>query len=691
MNLKHKTLLELLRARAGSQPDKNAYIFLLDGETEETSLTYGELDQRARAIGAELQGSAAKDQLVLLLYPPGLEYIAAFFGCLYAGAVAVPVYPPTSQRSLPRLWSIVKDACPRVALTTTSILSKLEQTSGSSELKTLQWLTTDNLDISIASQWRSERLLGESLAFIQYTSGSTATPKGVMLTHDNLLQNQRMIQIAFEQTEQSIILGWLPLYHDMGLIGNVLQSMYCGAPCILMSPLSFLQKPARWLQAISNYHATTSGGPNFAYDLCVRKIGLQDRANLDLRSWTVAFNGAEPIREATIDRFCAAFEPCGFRREAFFPCYGLAEATLFVSGGPKSALPVIASVKRAALEINEVVVAGDADENVTSFVGSGCSWLDQEIRIVDPVSLHECPPDVIGEIWVSGPHVAQGYWDRPDDSQSTFKAFVANTNRGPCLRTGDLGFMRNGELFVTGRLKDLIIIRGRNYFPQDIELTAEVCHASLRAGGGAAFSIDVSGEERLVILQEVDRHHDSDLSDVIGAIRQAVAEEFELQVHAVALLKPGSLPKTSSGKIQRHACRASFLRNEFAALATWCVSTEASTSENDENSLAASIRVSPDKDRIEQWLIDAVASRLRLNPAEIDSTRPVVYYGVDSLIAVDLTHTMETTLGVNLSVPDLLQSPSLAKLAAQLFEWLKSPANEIQTQANVTAQETPLS
>lgn len=689
MNFEPKTLVELLRARAGSLPGRTAYTFLLDGETEETSLTYSELDQRARAIAARLQDSSAKDQLVLLLYPPGLEYIAAFFGCLYAGAVAVPVYPPTSQRSLPRLWSIVKDAGPRLALTTTSILSKLEQTSGSANLQTLQWLTTDNLDISLAGQWRSERLRAQSLAFVQYTSGSTSTPKGVMLTHDNLLQNQQMIQLAFEQTEQSIILGWLPLYHDMGLIGNVLQSLYCGARCILMSPLSFLQRPARWLQAISRYRATTSGGPNFAYDLCVRKIGLQERADLDLGSWTIAFNGAEPIREGTIDRFCAAFEPYGFRREVFFPCYGLAEATLFVSGGPKSSAPVIATVKREALETNAVVVAGDADENVTSFVGSGCISVDQEIRIVDPVSLHECRPGVIGEIWVAGPHVAQGYWNAPDETEATFQAYVADT--GPFLRTGDLGFIREGELFVTGRLKDLIIIRGRNYFPHDIELTTEVSHDSLRPGGGAAFSIDVAGEERLVIVHEVERHHDSDLSSVIGAIRQAVAEEYELQVHAVALLKPGSLPKTSSGKIQRHACRASFLRDEFAVLATWSASTEPSVSENDENSLAASIRVSPDQVLVEQWLIEAVASRLRLNAAEIDSARPAVYYGVDSLIAVDLTHAMETTLGVNLSVTDLLQSQSLAKLAAQLFDSLKAPANEIRTPATVAVQETPLS
>jgi acyl-CoA synthetase (AMP-forming)/AMP-acid ligase II len=369
MSFNPTTLVELLRTRAGSHPDKNAYTFLIDGETAEISLSYGELDQRARAIGARLQSLNAKDQPVLLLYPPGLEYIAAFFGCLYAGAIAVPVYPPTSQRSLPRLGIIVKDARPRVALTTEQISSSL---LAQSNLPQLQWVTTDNLDTSLASQWLSESLLGESLAFIQYTSGSTATPKGVVLTHDNLLHNQRMIQLAFEQTEHSIILGWLPLYHDMGLIGNVLQSLYCGARCVLMSPLSFMQRPLRWLQAISRYQATTSGGPNFAYDLCVRKIGPEERAGLDLRSWTVAFNGAEPIRIGTIDRFVAAFEPCGFRREAFFPCYGLAEATLFVSGGLKSAPPVVTTVKRSMLETNEVVAAVDAD--AVSLVGSGRTW-----------------------------------------------------------------------------------------------------------------------------------------------------------------------------------------------------------------------------------------------------------------------------------------------------------------------------
>jgi acyl-CoA synthetase (AMP-forming)/AMP-acid ligase II/acyl carrier protein len=385
----------------------------------------------------------------------------------------------------------------------------------------------------------------------------------------------------------------------------------------------------------------------------VRKIGPTERADLDLRSWTVAFNGAEPIRSGTIDRFVAAFEPSGFSREAFFPCYGLAEATLFVSGGLKSAPPVVTTVKRSALETNEVVVAGDGDADATSLVGSGRNWLEQEIRIVDPLSLSECRPGAIGEIWVAGPHVAGSYWNRPEETKATLKAYIAD--KGPFLRTGDLGFIHAGELFVTGRAKDLIIIRGRNYFPQDIELTVENSHASLRAGGGAAFSIDLSGDERLVVLQEVDRRHNSDLNDVIGAIRRAVSEEFELQVHAIDLLKPGSLPKTSSGKIQRHACRAGFLKGEFEALATWCSNVEPEDASSD---AAASPQSNTDKSAIEDWLVDALATRLRIEPAEIQKHHPVTYYGVDSLMAVELMHTMETSFGVNVTVADLLQSSS---------------------------------
>jgi acyl-CoA synthetase (AMP-forming)/AMP-acid ligase II len=555
------TLVEILRFRALHQPQQRAYTFLVNGETEGLSLTYEELDRQARAVGAWLQGRGATGERALLLYPPGLEYIVAFFGCLYAGVVAVPAYPPRRNRSTSRLQAIVADAQAAVALTTTSIMSDVEKRfSQSPGLEALCWLNTDCVSSDLVEAWRDPLVTRDTLAFLQYTSGSTAAPKGVMLSHGNLLYNERIIQIAFEHTERSIVTGWLPLYHDMGLIGIVLQPLYIGVPCILMSPEAFLQKPLRWLGAISHYKATTSGGPNFAYDLCVRKITPAQRATLDLSSWSVAFNGSEPVRHATLERFIATFEPCGFRRESFYPCYGLAEAALFVTGGSKAARPIVHTVQSAALTHHQAVTDPGEHKGSQALVGCGQSWLDQKIMIVDPESLTRCPSGQVGEIWVSGSSIAQGYWHRSEETTHTFRAHLLDTGEGPFLRTGDLGFVREGELFVTGRLKDLITIRGHNHYPQDIELTVEQCHSMLRPGCGATFAVEVEGEERLVVVQEVEPHcRHLPREEVLGDIRQAVAEHHELHVYAVVLLKPGSIPRTSSGKIQRSACRSSFL------------------------------------------------------------------------------------------------------------------------------------
>jgi acyl-CoA synthetase (AMP-forming)/AMP-acid ligase II len=442
----------------------------------------------------------------------------------------------------------------------------------------MHWLATDDAGVDAADQWREPALNRETLAFLQYTSGSTAAPKGVMVSHGNLLSNERMVQQAFGHTEQSTFAGWLPLYHDMGLIGNVLQPLYIGAACILMAPMAFLQRPVRWLQAISRYRARTSGGPNFAYDLCVRKITDEQRAALDLSSWRVAFNGAEPVRASTLEQFTATFAPCGFRPETFYPCYGLAEATLFVSGGTPAALPIFQTVQGTALEHNQALTASADHEATRRLVGCGQTWQEQQIRIVDPETQTECPGGRVGEIWVSGPNVAQGYWQHADATERTFQARLAGTQDGPFLRTGDLGFMQDGELFVTGRLKDMIIISGRNHYPQDIEQTVEHSHPAIRLGCCAAFSIDVDGEERLVVAAEVDRHHrppsrnasletgnlpegmaPADGESMVKAIRRAVVEQHDLRVHEVVLLKVGGVPKTSSGKIQRHACRNGLL------------------------------------------------------------------------------------------------------------------------------------
>jgi acyl-CoA synthetase (AMP-forming)/AMP-acid ligase II len=565
------TLVDLLRQHAQKQPGQYAFTFLEDGEAAETRMSYGELDQHARAIAAALQQLAPAGARALLLYPPGLEFIAAFFGCLYAGVVAVPAYPPDParlDRTLPRLRALAEDAGPLVALTTAPILGLIEALgSQSAGFPALRWLATDTLADASAADWQATSIADDALAFLQYTSGSTAAPKGVMVSHANLLHNQRLIRAGFAHDAQTVVVGWLPLYHDMGLIGNVLQPLYLGVPCVLMSPFAFLQRPLRWLQAMTRYQATTSGGPNFAYDLCVRKIAVEQRAALDLRSWRVAYNGAEPVRSESLQRFVAAFAPCGFRAEAFYPCYGLAEATLFVTGGQASAPPVVLSVHAPALARDNVVAAADDGPDARALVGAGHAWLDQQVLIVDPASGMHCPPDRVGEIWVAGPSVAGGYWQRPDETAQTFHATLAGSGAGPFLRTGDLGFMRDDALFVAGRLKDLIIIRGRNLYPQDIELTVERSHPALRPGCGAAFAIELDGEERLVVVQEVERQaRDVNIAQVAGAIRRAVVGQHAVQVYVVVLLPSGSIPKTSSGKIQRHACRAAFLDGTIAPL-----------------------------------------------------------------------------------------------------------------------------
>ncbi|EAW37309.1 fatty acyl-AMP ligase [Lyngbya sp. PCC 8106] len=569
------TLIDLLRNRATHESEQVGYRFLLDGETLEVSLTYQALDQQSRAIAAHLQSICQPGERALLLYQPGLDYISAFFGCLYAGVVAVPAYPPRPNRSLERIEAILADAKATVALTSQSILSlinrQLEQVQS---LQSLHWVATDTLE-TFADHWQEPVLTSDTLAFLQYTSGSTATPKGVMITHGNLLQNLAAIHRCFGHSPQSQGVIWLPPYHDMGLIGGVLQPLYGGFGVVLMSPLMFLQRPLRWLEAISRYQATTSGGPNFAYDLCVRKITPAQREGLDLSSWELAFNGAEPIYDEVIERFTEAFAPYGFRREAFYPCYGLAEATLIVSGGEKNAQPVLATVQATALEQNQVVYDGVTPENRRMVVGCGQSLKDHNIVIVDPQTLKLCKDHQVGEIWVCGPSIAQGYWGKTEETKQNFQATLAESSLGPFLRTGDLGFLANGELFVTGRLKDVIIINGRNYYPQDLERSVEQSHSLVRPNCSASFSVEVNGEERLVIVAEVERHYrenrwadtpsdngatqSSKVKAVYQSIRRAVSQHHDLQVYAIALLKPGGIPKTSSGKIQRHVCRASFL------------------------------------------------------------------------------------------------------------------------------------
>lgn len=699
------TLVDLLRWRALRQPDQRAYTFLVDGETEEVHLTYQELDRQARAIGAQLQDLGAVGERALLLYPPGLEYIAGFFGCLYTGAIAVPAYPPDPtrlNRTLPRLRAIVNDAQPLVVLTTSPILAMAEALlAQDSDFQSMHWVATDSVvsdpstggstgsphrsGQALAEEWEDSGVSGDTLAFLQYTSGSTAAPRGVMLTHNNLLHNSALIHGCFGLTPDSRGVIWLPPYHDMGLIGGILQPLYGGFPVTLMSPIDFLKRPFRWLQAISCYKGTTSGGPNFAYDLCVRKITPEQRATLNLSSWDLAFNGAEPVRHDTMERFAAAFESCGFRKEAFYPCYGLAEATLIVSGGLKAAPPVVQTVNDTALGQNRVETVASTHADARTLVGCGHTLTDQEIAIANPDTLHQCPPGQVGEIWVSGPSVAQGYWNRPEATAEAFQAYLADTGEGPFLCTGDLGFLQNGELFIAGRRKDLIIIRGRNHYPQDIERTVEQSHPALRPGCGAAFSVEVAGEERLVVAQEI-RHQttDLDLNEVVQIIRQAVAEEHELQVYGVLLLQARSIPKTSSGKIQRHACRAGFLSDSLDVVAKSTLDVdvppaEAPPTQPEESFIRKALTVVDEPamrhSLLTLYLQEQAARALRLAPSQVDTEQPLSTLGLDSLMAIEIAHKVEASLGVPLPMADLLQGPSISELASQILpRFEESPA-----------------
>ncbi|MGB3201700.1 MAG: AMP-binding protein [Nodosilinea sp.] len=711
---KATTFVDVLAWRARQTPQGIAYRFLAEGtpETAQT-ITYSELQQRAQAIAVLLQDLNCQSQPVLLLYPAGLDYIAAFFGCLYAGAIAVPAYPPRPNRSLDRIQAMVQDAGATVALTDQATLQKLErQLAETPQLRSLYCLSTDGLQSDLAQQWHPPAVKAETLALLQYTSGSTALPKGVMISHDNLLHNSDLISRCFGNTATSRGVSWLPPYHDMGLVGGILQPLYVGAEMTLMAPVSFLQRPVRWLEAISHYRATTSGGPNFAYDLCVRKATAEHIGALDLSSWTLAFTGAEPIHQSTLNQFAAAFAPSDFQPEAFYPCYGMAETTLIITGKvPGESLRSL-QVKAADLQLNRVTVvdtptdhvfptAPPEDDGLRTIVGCGQPAVTGQVAIVNPETHCPCPEDAIGEIWVrQSRSIAQGYWQREAATQDAFAATLALTGEGPFLRTGDLGFLHGDELYVTGRLKDLIIIRGRNHYPQDIEATVEQAHPDLRQGAGAAFAITYGDAEHLAIVQELERSalRRVNAEEVFTAIRRAVAQHHDLQIGAIGLLKTNAMPKTSSGKIQRHLCRSGFLDGQLDLVHSWQADTASAVADTAldwaqpdvygaSNGAVATVEgrlmtldrplVLPSETQakalttpkaIEQWMVNWLSAALQVSVTSLDVRKPFADHGLDSLATVELAEALELALGVPLSPTLAYEYPTIEALSVYLAE-----------------------
>ena len=693
------SIIDILRHRAAHQSEKRGYTFLSEGEAEEIFVTYGDLDRRARACAARLQSYDLKGKCILLLYPPGLDYVSAFFGCLYAGAIPVLAFPPRLSRHMPRLQAILADAKTTDILTTDALFSNIQrclvQLPNSGPLR---HLTVEDLPDNAEDEWCRPVIESGTLAFLQYTSGSTSTPKGVMVGHGNLLHNLSLIKHGFDvPPDEEVGVFWLPMYHDMGLIGGILGSVYIGVSTILMSPASFLQRPVRWLEAITRYRGNISGAPNFAYQLCIDRVTPEQRNSLDLSSWRVAFCGAEPINNEVLNRFADVYKAHGFRREAFYPCYGMAEATLIISGGLGPSAPKGHTVSREALAENRVAETTETGKNSFQFVSCGRALLDQKIVIVNPTSLSRCLPNEVGEVWVSGPSVALGYWNRPEDTERVFHAYLADTSEGPFLRTGDLGYLHDEELFITGRLKDLIVIRGHNHYPQDIELTVEQSHHALAAGGGAAFSVEMGsgGEERLVVVQEVvRRYRHTDLNEVLEAIQRAVVEQHELQVYAIVLIKPLSMPKTSSGKVKRRECRMRFLAKTLDVLAEFALKQGAGRAATGTQHRATP-QVSPQASSrtvgaIEDWLVAQLSERLQINAIDVNVTQPFASYGIDSLQVVQIAGELETWLGRPLSPTLLYEYSTIEAIAQHLGETVITHGTTIEPVAIYDASREPI-
>jgi len=705
------TLLDLLRGRAWEFGDACAFRFLRDDGTQ-TDISFSDLDRGARAVAQRLRARIEPGQRAVLMFPPGLEFIQAFFGCVYAGVLAVPMSFPRRRDLSSRISAIVEDCRATVGLTASTGTDVLKGIGENGHHEQLHWIAVDAIEPQEADDWEPPDVEADDLAFLQYTSGSTDRPRGVMVSHGNLLHNLEMIRQGFgvpygsPDDPSGVGVSWLPMYHDMGLIGGVLASLWVGGMTALMAPTSFPRRPERWLQAISDYGARVSGAPNFAYDLCVRKIDDACLESLDLSQWRVAFCGAEPIRPETLDRFAERFGPCGFRPDAFYPCYGLAEATLLVTGNHGPRVPIIRRFRRSRLQLDGVAepsgdqtgnhqpgnhqpgdtstgdtsTGDDADGDTRRLVGCGTTLLDQSLAIVDPATRVRCAEGVVGEIWVRGASVSSGYWGS-NGRCGEFDARLSDTAEGPFLRTGDLGFVLDGELFVTGRLKELLIIRGRNLDPADIEHTAQSAHPALAPDSGAAFSHEIDGEERLVLVNERDRaHRKTSFDEVFRSVRRRITEQHGVFPHAVVLIRPTTLPRTTSGKIQRTLTSELYANRELKVVARWSIQDKprrpADPPLRANGAAAGSRRADRLARQIERRILDWLQDRVGVADEELDRDRPFAEHGVDSMAALELSCELENWLQVELSPHAAWQYPTPAAIARYLaVESLSSGGN----------------
>ena len=680
--------VQLLRQRALPQSDKEMYLFLKNGEKPGSGLSYTELDLKAGSIAAGLMKISCRGDRALMFYPAGPDFVSAFFGCLYAGIIAVPVYTPT-PRKIYRIRTIIENSGASIIVTTEKIKALLQPEFENNNFhKNFTWIATDTINEERADGFSPPSIDEDDIAFLQYTSGSTGNPKGVMVTHGNLMNNSRIIYQAMGHSEKSRGVIWLPQFHDMGLIGGLLQPMYAGFPVTLMHPFDFIKKPIRWLRAISEYCATTSGAPNFAYDLCVKNIKDKDLSGLDLSSWKVAFTGSESVYPETIKAFVEKFSVCGFKKEAIFPCYGMAESTLIITGGNYTVEPEIVSLKSGDLQEGNVKITNHKDNGTREYISCGFTWNNHKLLIVDPDNFTVCSDNKVGEIWYSGSCVAKGYWQNPEVTRDIFQAYTRDTKQGPFLRTGDMGFLIDGELFISGRLKDLIIIRGRNHYPQDIEYTIANSNKYLSGGSAAAFSIQDDSGEKLVVMVgvKVSAVPPEEMSTIADDIQQAISEKHEIAVNKIVFIKPTDISKTTSGKNQRNLCRERFISDELKPIYIWEQDkviaggiTKKRLDEKADAVLASSLCMPGGLSAGEvtaRWLSAKISGLINRPVETIDREKPFFAYGIDSLTAVRLSGELGAWLEREIPATLVYDYPTISTLSAYLASIIETPEKE---------------